>query len=78
MDSLEIKKHPFFKDIEWELLGEKKEPSPYKLKVSGPLDLRHFDKCFTNELIKETFDYDNDVDPNFTGFTYVKKYVHPF
>lgn len=77
-DSLEIKSHPFFKKIDWELLRQKKLVSPLKLKVSGPLDLRHFDKCFTNEHIKETFDHDSNIDPNFAGFTYIKRFFFGF
>jgi hypothetical protein len=73
-DAQEIKNHPFFQDINWELLSLKKIESPFKLKVSGPLDLRHFDKCFTNEHFKETFDLDqNQQDSLFSGFTYVKR-----
>lgn len=72
-DAIEIKTHPYFESINWEILSEKKIPSPLKLNVSGPLDLRHFDKCFINEHIKETFDNDPNIDPNFAGFTYVKR-----
>ena len=73
-DALEIKRHSFFKDLNWELLASTKIQSPYKLKVSGPLDLRHFDKCFTHELIKETFDHDQNDEEGFVGFTYVKRF----
>lgn len=69
----DIKKHQFFRDINWDLLQQKKVHSPFKFKVSGPLDLRHFDKCFTNEHFKETFDFEGAKDSFFSGFTYVKK-----
>jgi len=77
-EALEIKSHPFFKEVNWKLFSSKEFQSPYKLKVSGPSDLRHFDKCFTHELIKETFDQDQNEKEclsGFLGFTYVKRFI---
>lgn len=45
----EIKKHPFFESIDWEKLNKKMVDPPFKPSVSGPKDLRYFDKMFTEE-----------------------------
>ena len=45
-DALEIKQHPFFAEIDWDKIYNKKYLAPFKPKVSGPLDLRHFDKVW--------------------------------
>lgn len=48
-DIKEIKNRPFFKKIEWEKLAKKQIEAPFKPKLSGPKDLRYFDKLFTDE-----------------------------
>jgi len=48
--------HPFFKDINWEDLRNKRTPAPFKPYVSGPEDTRNIDKLFTNEAVQETLD----------------------
>ncbi len=40
----EIKEHPFFSDIDWEMVLQKKYEPPFKPKVANERDLRHFDK----------------------------------
>lgn len=39
-----IKKHPFFKGIDFELLEWKELKSPFKIKVKGKGDLQHINK----------------------------------
>lgn len=53
-DANEIKTHPFFKDIDWDLLVQKKIQPPFRPKITHPKDLRHFDKMFTKEEPKDS------------------------
>jgi len=55
-DAEDIMSHPFFKDINWEDLRNKRIPAPFKPYVNGPEDTRNIDKLFTNEAVKETMD----------------------
>jgi len=52
--SNEIKNHPFFEGIDWELLLQKKAEPPFKPQVSSAKDLRYFDKMFTDEKPEES------------------------
>ncbi|KAE9555456.1 hypothetical protein FO519_001311 [Halicephalobus sp. NKZ332] len=45
----EIKKHPFFKGINWEFVEQKKLPPPIKPVMSGKMDLNNFAPEFTNQ-----------------------------
>ena len=45
----EIKKHPFFKDIDFKALEEKKIEAPYKPVLEDSFDVRNFDEEFTSE-----------------------------
>eukprot|EP00828_Plagiopyla_frontata_P020799 TRINITY_DN2668_c0_g1_i2.p1 TRINITY_DN2668_c0_g1~~TRINITY_DN2668_c0_g1_i2.p1 ORF type:complete len:146 (-),score=19.08 TRINITY_DN2668_c0_g1_i2:52-489(-) len=72
-DAQEIKSHPFFGEIDWDKILNKKYLAPFKPKVSGPLDLRHFDKMFTDETVRDTPMPSQGVnDQDYQGFTYVK------
>jgi protein-serine/threonine kinase len=46
-DAKEIKNHPFFKNIEWEILMKKSLEPPYKPILNGKKDLSHFSKVFS-------------------------------
>lgn len=50
----DILKHPWFADLDMELLLAKKEPSPYVPKIEGIRDLQNFDPEVTNESLKES------------------------
>lgn len=62
----EIKRHEFFRGIEWEKLAIKQVKPPFKPAVNGIKDLKYFDKVqlflisfliaqmFTDESINET------------------------
>ena len=73
-----IKKHPFFKNINWEELYNKKVEPEFVPKIFNELDLGNFDKFFTNENVFEPESEVNNAsvlkdNPNeFAGFTYVK------
>jgi serine/threonine protein kinase len=72
----EIKEHPFFTGIDWELIQERKHDTVFKPRVRGQEDTSCIDKIFTKEGLEET-----PVDPSalnnqqkkqahFDGFTY--------
>mmetsp|Transcript_16271 Transcript_16271/g.22869 ORF Transcript_16271/g.22869 Transcript_16271/m.22869 type:complete len:393 (+) Transcript_16271:28-1206(+) len=72
-DAQEIKDHPFFKEIDWQLLFEKKITPPFKPTVTeGQLDVTNVDEEFKSEIPQDT-----PVAPStlrtkvdFSGFTY--------
>ena len=45
----EIKKHPFFANVDWELILQKKVPAPFVPKLSDDKDVQYFDEEFTSE-----------------------------
>ncbi|KAM7539621.1 hypothetical protein Aperf_G00000027166 [Anoplocephala perfoliata] len=46
---LAIQRHPFFREIDWKLLEERKIRPPFRPKVRSRFDTTNFDKDFTNE-----------------------------
>ena len=69
--SSNIKKHDFFKDINWDDLLNKRIKPPYIPSVKYDEDLSNFEKIFTEENI----DSRNDIylnDNRYEGFTYIK------
>ncbi|KAH3854899.1 RAC serine/threonine-protein kinase-like isoform X2 [Dreissena polymorpha] len=53
-DVQDITSHPFFKDINWTDLVEKKIPPPFKPQVTSETDTRYFDETFTAEPVALT------------------------
>ena len=49
-DAEELMRHPFFVDVNWEALHQKKEVPPFKPKLKSVLDTSNFDPEFTNAL----------------------------
>ena len=49
IDPVEIMRHPFFAQIDWESMMERRCTTPYKPEVQGPLDLSHFEAEQTNK-----------------------------
>jgi serine/threonine protein kinase len=49
-DAKELKKHPFFADVDWEQLTKKNVVPPFKPKLKGELDVSNFDPEFTTAL----------------------------
>ncbi|KAI1003254.1 Serine/threonine-protein kinase [Podosphaera aphanis] len=49
-DAEELKQHPFFADIKWDLLTAKKITPPFKPKLNSETDTSNFDPEFTNAL----------------------------
>lgn len=48
-DALEIKRHPFFKDVSWDDVMNKRIPPPYFPQIKAPGDVSNFDSEFTKE-----------------------------
>ena len=45
----EIKKHPFFAGVQWDLIEQKKVPAPFIPKLEDDKDVQYFDEEFTSE-----------------------------
>jgi protein-serine/threonine kinase len=79
-DARELRAHPFFNDIDWDLLRLKKIPPPFKPHISSETDTSNFDPEFTNtsaSLIHKQFQQvastplSPGIQANFKGFTFV-------
>ena len=75
-DVNDVKRQPFFDQIDWEKLEARKIPPPWKPPVTGPTDLTQVDKVFIQEAVSPSVQ-DHFIgsvtnrDPLFNGFTYV-------
>jgi serine/threonine protein kinase len=75
----ELKSHPFFADVDWTDLGQKKMIPPFKPKLKGELDVSNFDPEFTNARAAALASTQNPastplsptVQAKFEGFTFV-------
>jgi len=71
----DIKAHPFFAGLDWELLAQKEITPPYIPPVSGKEDTTQLDPTFTSEepvlSLVQGSDISNTMQSNFAGFTYV-------
>lgn len=71
-DSLEIKRHPFFKSIDWDDLANKRIKAPFVPKITGELDVSNFAEEFTSMI---PADSPAVIPPNdekiFKGYSYV-------
>ena len=50
-DAKKIKEHPFFKDVDWDKYWRKEIQPPFIPQLDSELDLKYFDKMFTDEVI---------------------------
>ena len=70
-----IKKHPFFKGINWKDAWQKKIKPPFIPKLKNDTDLKYFDTMFTDEPIdgpkRKNTNRDRDPSNEYNGFTYV-------
>jgi serine/threonine protein kinase len=72
-----IKKHPWFKTIDWKALTDKKIKPPFKPLVASPDDTRNIDQMFLRETIKETMplmnmnSFSTKQQNHFDRFTYI-------
>uniref|UniRef100_A0A6B2L4K5 non-specific serine/threonine protein kinase n=1 Tax=Arcella intermedia TaxID=1963864 RepID=A0A6B2L4K5_9EUKA len=71
-DPEKIKRHPFFRGIDWNLLIEKKIPPPFVPEVSGVDDTSNIDVTFTNEeaRVEEAGKVSKEQQTLFADFTY--------
>ncbi|KAI3544727.1 hypothetical protein CABS01_03040 [Colletotrichum abscissum] len=86
-DAEELKRHPFFADIDWDILAKKLITPPFKPKLTSATDVSYFDPEFTNALdnngslneraaaLSKGFATSTPLSPsvqaNFQGFTFV-------
>lgn len=86
-DAEELKRHPFFSDIDWDMLTKKLITPPFKPKLKSETDTSNFDPEFTNALngagslnaraaaLAAGIDTSTPLSPgmqaNFKGFTFV-------
>ncbi|RFU73843.1 serine threonine- kinase sck1 [Trichoderma arundinaceum] len=86
-DAEELKRHPFFNDIDWNLLAKKLITPPFKPKLKSATDVSYFDPEFTTALDQNgslneraaalargyaaSTPLSPSVQANFHGFTYV-------
>ena len=77
-DAKKIKEHPYFNDVDWEKYYNKEIEPPFVPKLEGELDLRYFDKQFTDEPLnsgRSTIISRSNVTNDYEGFTYVAQSV---
>eukprot|EP01136_Pigoraptor_vietnamica_P031307 Opistho-1_new@91705 len=74
-DAEDVKKHPFFADIDWDELLKKKIKPPWKPQLDSKLDTSNFDPEFTEMTPKDSMvqssHLSKTVQDQFKGFTYV-------
>jgi serum/glucocorticoid-regulated kinase 2 len=70
-----IKNHKYFSDIDWEKVKNKEYEPPFVPDLKGEIDLKYFDKGFTEERIDDYCEEEEPTSQNneFKGFTYVTK-----
>ena len=70
-DANDIKKHPYFNGVDWNKYLKKEIQPPFKPKLKNDLDLRYFDKAFTDESINVKQQVPRSrVQSDYFGFTY--------
>ena len=73
-DALELKRHPFFRGLDWEALSNKQIPAPFVPRITGELDVSNFAEEFTSmlpvdpETPNTTQDWDDSL---FRDYSYV-------
>ena len=58
----EIKEHPFFKDIDFNLIEQKKIPAPFVPKINDKMDVTYFDEECTSEDTGMSFIPEKNLD----------------
>ena len=77
-DAEDIKMHPYFAEIDFVKLHEKKIPAPYVPKISDAKDTSNFDEEFTNEnpvLTPVQYILPSIDQKEFEGFTYTAHWM---
>ena len=70
----ELKKHPYFKEIDWKELENKNVKAPFIPDLNGEMDLKYFDKIFTDEVNitreSDELNMTNKTIDNYVNFSY--------
>ncbi|TPX34896.1 hypothetical protein SmJEL517_g02562 [Synchytrium microbalum] len=77
-DAEDIKKHPFFKGVDWDAMLTLKVPPPFYPTVASPTDVSNFDEEFTREmpqLTPCTSTLTATDQEEFRGFTYISDWA---
>lgn len=69
----EIKKHAFFKKIDWDALLNKKVEPPYKPQVTSEMDINNIDNFFLKQKVAETPETGSIILDNYESFSYYNK-----
>ncbi|KAI9179567.1 Serine/threonine-protein kinase [Blastocladiella emersonii ATCC 22665] len=74
-DAEEIKRHPFFADIDWDKLRKKQIVPPFKPTVESETDTSNFDPTFTESMPEDSLPNNSTplsetLQDHFKGFTY--------
>ena len=80
-DSEEIKRHPYFANIDWQKLLNKDLKPPFKPQVESECDTSNFDPVFTDampvdSLPNSSAPLSETIQQNFKGFTYTDETSH--
>ncbi|KAI9594154.1 kinase-like domain-containing protein [Syncephalis fuscata] len=73
-DALEIKRHPFFRNVDWDAMLQKRIPPPFFPQIKSRTDVSNFDEEFTRErpVLTPTQAVLEPADQaEFIGFSYV-------
>ena len=75
-DAEEIKAHPYFQDVDWDKYLKKEIKPPFVPKVKNEMDLKYFDKVFTEESINVKQQVPRSrVQSEYFGFTFTSNSV---
>ncbi|ORZ31837.1 kinase-like domain-containing protein [Catenaria anguillulae PL171] len=82
-DAEELKRHPFFADIDWDKLRKKQVVPPFKPQVESETDTSNFDPAFTEALPEDSLPNNSTplsetLQDHFKGFTYNGETNLPF
>ena len=72
-DAKQIKEHQFFNDADWNKYLNKEIEPPFVPDLEGELDLKYFDKMFTDEPLnsnRTTINSRSNATSEYNGFTY--------
>uniref|UniRef100_A0A452U4J5 protein kinase C n=1 Tax=Ursus maritimus TaxID=29073 RepID=A0A452U4J5_URSMA len=67
----DIQGHPFFRNVDWDMMEQKQVVPPFKPNISGEFGLDNFDSQFTNEPVQLTPDDEKIDQSEFEGFEYI-------
>jgi len=77
-DAKKIKEHQYFNDVDWNKYLNKEIEPPFVPKLDGDMDLRYFDKSFTDEPVnsdRATIMSGSNRTSEYNGFTYMAQSI---